>query len=746
MQENNFFNGLFQPKKQKGTNLPPQRTRYQQLLLVFCFIGVLLYPFSFAGVIPLLVVQMIDRKDKAAHVYDREYESFLLRRSSLFLIVAFFFFVLNLLCFIFWIPRGYFSAYLFFPLNLLETRLTFNWQTVIALVLGGCGMGSIFLSFSAFLVKRKVVSKEEKEKQLMASKAYKMRKKEKFKESQRYTEENEAAYQAAIHEADDVLFEQLKQQFLLGTSEFGLPYIIPFEEFNQHTLIPATTGSGKTTLLQLLVQHAAKFHIPLILIDGKGARETYEAMKKVAGKYGRKVRSFTDDGEMRYNPVAHGNAISVRDKLVTLAETESVFYSGAAKSLLQATVQLIDAFQGTSINWEQGKEGKKIIERSLPFIQYYLLPRNVLDLFADQILAHYPKLFEVEVEKTISKKNEQSKKKAIQQSEMEEVFNDDLQENMEQTDIKTDEMEEQASPVVETEIVHLDRKTLDLVSYYALIKRHLMYLLNEENEVDQVKQELFERLFVRYEHKKSPFYLYATSEALQNNINMLLDSELGSLFDTSNHQNLLDIQQIVRRKDIVYVSLNGLIYKEYIRTLAQMLVGDINYYASEMYRKHRKIELVVLFDEPSSYLNETFIDLVNKGRGAGIYGFFSPQTMADIAKLGDKLQEQLVGNVNTLIIGKTNEPGEAEYWSNTIGTYEDIELTTMIEQEEGYSDVGRADWTGQRGTKRNVNKFKISPDRIKGLRTGEFIVYRTAKESDVPPQLVYVRNVLGRDD
>ena len=47
--------------------------------------------------------------------------------------------------------------------------------------------------------------------------------------------------------------------------------------------------------------------------------------------------------------------------------------------------------------------------------------------------------------------------------------------------------------------------------------------------------------------------------------------------------------------------------------------------------------------------------MVNKGRGAGVYGIFTPQTMADIAKLGDKLMEQLVGNVNTLFIGKTNE-------------------------------------------------------------------------------------------
>ncbi|HJE18407.1 type IV secretory system conjugative DNA transfer family protein [Enterococcus gallinarum] len=748
MQENNFFNGLFQPKKRKGTNLPPQRTRYQQLLVGFCFVGVMLYPFSFAGVIPLLVVQLIDKKDQAAHVYDRNYESFLKRGSSLFLVVSFVISIVNLCCFIFWIPRGYFSAYLFFPLNLLETSLTFNWQTVIALVLGGCGMGSIFLSFSAFIAKRKVLSKEEEQKHILASKAYKERRKDKFNESQRFTEEYEQDYEQAIKEADVVRYEALKQQFLLGTSEYGLPCILNFKEFNQHAIVAGTTGSGKTTFLQLFIQHAAKFDIPLILIDGKGAQDTYEAMKKVAEKYNKRVKKFTDEGDMRYNPVANGNAISVRDKLVTLAETESVFYSGAAKSLLQATVQLLDAFKGTSINKrdKNGREVEKKIERSLPFIQHYLLPRNVLDLFADAILPNNPKLFEIEVEKKI----ERTKKKSAQRGT--EMFDHSgvQTENEKQEEAKKSQLKDskfrnifqQGDTQPEAETIVLDRETLDLDSYYLILKKSLKYLSPNAKTGENVQRNLFEQLFVRYEHKQSPFYLYATSEALQNNINMLLDSELGQLFDTSEHQNILSFQQIVRQKDIVYVSLNGLIYKEYIRTLAQMLVGDINYYLSEMYQMNHQKELIVLFDEPSSYLNETFIDLVNKGRGAGMHAIFSPQTMADIAKLGDKLQEQLVGNVNTLIIGKTNEPGEAEYWSNMIGTYEDIELTTMTEQEEGYSDVGKIDWAGQRGTKRNVNKFKISPDRIKELRKGEFIVHRTATDEDIPPQMVYVRNVL----
>ena len=105
---------------------------------------------------------------------------------------------------------------------------------------------------------------------------------------------------------------------------------------------------------------------------------------------------------MRYNPVKNGNDVAVRDKLIGLAETESVYYSTAAKSLLMVTIQLIDEFKKTHE-----------IERSLPFIQKYFLPRNVLKLFADRILEKNPKLFEVKVESKPEKKKKSENKKRI---------------------------------------------------------------------------------------------------------------------------------------------------------------------------------------------------------------------------------------------------------------------------------------------------------------------------------------------
>lgn len=743
MQNEPLFNGFFQKKEPPNNQQTKQEeSRYKQLLTIAITVGVLLYPFFFMGVIPLLIARSIDKKDRADHVQDLDYQSFLKRTNNYFMLISFALALVNIALFILVIPRGYFSCYLLFPLNWFTNALTFSWQTVLALVVGGLGMGAIQITYAGFLAKRKVVSKEAEQQKILNSKAYKKRKEDKFKQSQNFTKEYEGKYDLAIQMTDlslkDERLEALAKVLLLGVDEYGFAYFMDFDELNQHALIPATTGSGKTTLIQVFIEHAAKFGIPVILIDGKGAEETLDSMKGIAAKYDKKVYAFSDTKDMRYNPVKHGNDISVRDKLASLAETESVYYSMASKALLQVTVQLLDEFNDV-----------KGIERSLPCMQTYLLPRNVLDLFAGRLLPNVPKLFEQEIVVNSAPKQEKNKVKTSEESSDEAI-----------KDLGKKRKNEGDNAKQETKTIVLDPKTMPLDDYYFLLKTHFDQMSDKE-------QKLFTRLFVRYEHKETPFYLYATSEALQTNINMLLDSELGKLFEEKDEKKCnkddslddeLDIQTIVDNNAIAYVSLNGLIYDEFITTLAQLLIGDINYYLSEVYKgdnkkegkeenkeegkkenKDKKKKFLAIFDEPASYLNKSFIDLVNKGRGAGLHAIFSPQTMADIDALGDNLKQQLVGNVNTFFIGKTNEKDEVSYWAETFGTYSDIDVTEMTEQEAGYSDAGKTDWTGGRGTKRNVDRFKFNPNRIRDLRQGEFVVYRTAKEVHEAPRAVYIR-------
>ena len=68
---------------------------------------------------------------------------------------------------------------------------------------------------------------------------------------------------------------------------------------------------------------------------------------------------------------------------------------------------MLDEFKGAKVTLSGDTRTTETVERSLPFVQRFLLPRNVLHLFADAILPNNPKLFEIEVkENTKPKKNQ----------------------------------------------------------------------------------------------------------------------------------------------------------------------------------------------------------------------------------------------------------------------------------------------------------------------------------------------------
>lgn len=708
--DDNLYNGLFGNKKnQKNGNENEKTSRYNVISIVVSISFVLLYPFAIFGIFPVLYFIYLDKQQRLENVHDIEFKSFLQKGNSTFGLISFGLILVNILASIYLIPRGYLSAYLFFPLNMIHHALVFSWQTVLALLLGGAGMSSIMLTIFSFIEGRKVVSKKSQIAKVKESKAYKKRLSNKFEESKNFVEEYEEAYALAKSEGNVTKLDELAHNILLGTDEYGKPYFITLKELNQHALLPATTGGGKTVVLQIIVEHCAKFDIPCLIIDGKGAKDTRLAVSNIAGKYDRAVKEFTDTGDISYNPLKYGNSIEVRDKLVSLAETESIFYSGANKQLLMGTTQLLDVFN---------------IDRDLQNMSDYFSPRKVLRLFINELLLIYPDLLVFEVEESPKNKSKKSVKKEVEVVEKAEV--------KDSASSKYDQIEDDgvATEVVET--ITANPETMKLEDMYWVIS-------NKKKRLKKSSLRMFEQLFARYEHKDNPFYLYATAESLQTNFYMLLDSELSHLFDTKTNKNELDLMEATRKNEIIYVALDGLIYTEYIHTLAQFMIADINHLASERYEITEDFPFVVLFDEPSAYLSDKFIDTVNKTRGAGVHALFAPQTLADIEKIDKVLLKQLIGNVNTYIIGQTNEQTEIDYWSELFGSYDDIEITSVTQQEAGFSDVNKTDWTGEKGTKRDVENFIVHPNNIKGLRTGEFYILRKGNNTHEPIRKVYMR-------
>lgn len=223
-----------------------------------------------------------------------------------------------------------------------------------------------------------------------------------------------------------------------------------FSELNQHATFSGTTGSGKTTLNMIFVDYAIAHNIPVLYIDGKGAKDTLESIQTIAKKYDKQVKVFSDTNNVRYNPIKHGNSVMVRDRLITLAETESVFYSGAAKSLIQATVQFLDLFE---------------IDRTLHQLSEHFLPRNVLMQFLNAQLAI---------------KEEKKKKKATKKKENDDSESDEDQRKKNRLEELDVDAETSIEPVGET-LIEINPEHLPLEELYYLIRR-FRYLLPEKQK------------------------------------------------------------------------------------------------------------------------------------------------------------------------------------------------------------------------------------------------------------------------
>ena len=65
---------------------------------------------------------------------------------------------------------------------------------------------------------------------------------------------------------------------------------------------------------------------------------------------------------------------------------------------------------------------------------------------------------------------------------------------------------------------------------------------------------------------------------------------------------------------------------------------------------------------------------------------------------------------------RQNSGVNAEYWANTLGTREELEVTYQLEQKGlGTSETGF-------GSARRVREYLYHPDEIKALQTGQAIL------------------------
>ncbi|MBZ9559055.1 MULTISPECIES: type IV conjugative transfer system coupling protein TraD [unclassified Modicisalibacter] len=159
--------------------------------------------------------------------------------------------------------------------------------------------------------------------------------------------------------------------------------------------------------------------------------------------------------------------------------------------------------------------------------------------------------------------------------------------------------------------------------------------------------------------------------------------------DIEDDRPIIDWQQIIRKKGVVYVGLDALSDFEVAQAVGNSMFADIVSVAGHIYKfgaedglpgqgDGRKLPINLHCDEFNELMGDEFIPLINKGGGAGIQVTAYTQTLSDIeARIGDAAKAgQVVGNFNTLIMLRVREERTARLLTDQLAK---VQVSTRLQ-------------------------------------------------------------------
>src|SRR5207253_5106133 len=92
--------------------------------------------------------------------------------------------------------------------------------------------------------------------------------------------------------------------------------------------------------LAILTDHVRRGR-PVLAIDMKGSPACAQELAAAAAAAGRPFRLWTPDGPNYWNPLQHGNATELKDKLIATERFTEPHYQRAAERYVQTVLQVL---------------------------------------------------------------------------------------------------------------------------------------------------------------------------------------------------------------------------------------------------------------------------------------------------------------------------------------------------------------------------------------------------------------------
>lgn len=213
---------------------------------------------------------------------------------------------------------------------------------------------------------------------------------------------------------------------------------------------------------------------------------------------------------------------------------------------------------------------------------------------------------------------------------------------------------------------------------------------------------------------------------LISDLALVTKSEFSKLVDV-NHP-LIDLDSVYEKGEVVYFSLNTQGFEETAKRFGRLILQDIKTFSNRLQTGRTNTQRVffpIYVDEFSSFVYESFIELLNKARGSKLAIMILHQSMGDLTVKRLSYQQQVIENTNVKIIMRQDDPVSVEILAKLGGSERTLVSTVQTQEQMTGTEL-----TGL-GSMREGQVFRIDPDLIRILGKGEAIVLRKFPKHEI---------------
>jgi conjugal transfer pilus assembly protein TraD len=443
---------------------------------------------------------------------------------------------------------------------------------------------------------------------------------------------------------------------------------IPLKSLEGHTILFGTTGSGKTRAYEVMVTQAIHRGDTVIMIDPKGDKELRDRMELECTRAGR------EDAFLFFHPAFPKSSIRL-DPMRNFTRTTEIASRIAA--LLPSQTGGSDAFTAFAFRTlnlvAQGllETGKR---PSIKQLRYYI--EGGAELLLVQAIGFHA-------------------------NRVEPGWN---------------EIGGSAEPFFIRARAGKARKmeTITNPDWLATIEFYRTKLSNTSKG-----SEAIDGLLSLVEHNRMHFSKMIAS--LIPVLNMLTSGDLGELLspneeDAWDKRQIFDTSTIISGKHVLYVGLDSLSDSIVSSAIGSIVLADFASVAGMIYNSGKKPGRISMFvDEANEVVNLPFIQILNKGRGAGFQVVMATQTLPDIvARLGDEARaRQVIGNCNNLITMRIKDGDTQKFVVETFGqTYIKTLQQSMSNAVNSAENI--INYSGNTGQSLTFGEHDLFPQHLLG--------------------------------